>query len=244
MYKFVIVGGPAENYIERCLNSIVNQSHTDWEAVVVLDPVGDLSYAKAMNFISHKIKVVLNTTQLYALPNIIKSIALLDPSDDDVIVTVDADDWLNGADALAKLHEYYSRNHDLLLTHGSWQQYPNPNEITNNGAYSELDFRKGIRRVPFRASHLRSFKYKLWKGIKEGDLKDANGQYFMSAWDLSFMWPMMEMAGISRVRYIPEVLYNYNQETPFNDSKVRLQQQMNYADYIAAKPPYPYAGDL
>ena len=58
------------------------------------------------------------------------------------------------------------------------------------------------------------------------------------------MWPMIEMAGVHRVRYIPEVLYNYNQETPFNDAKVRLQQQMNLTTYIAEKTPYPYAEDL
>ena len=244
MFKIIIVGGPAEKYIERCLNSIVNQNITDWQAAVVLDPVGDGTYDKAKRFRSPKIKVVQNPKQQFALPNIIKAIALLQPEDDDILVTVDADDWLQGADALTTLDRYYSMDPKLLLTHGSWQQYPNPNEITNNGAYSGLDFRKGIRRVPFRATHLRTFKYKLWKRIKDEDLRDANGEYFMSAWDLSFMWPMLEMAGVHRVRYIPEILYNYNQETPFNDSKVRLGQQMSYADYIAAKPPYPFIQDL
>lgn len=244
MYKIVIVGGPAENYIERCLNSIVNQDHTDWEACVVLDPVGDRTYEKAKRFESDKIKVILNDTKMFALPNILKSIGELKPSAEDVIVTVDADDWLEGTGALSILDSYYKRNPDLLVTHGSWQQFPNPNEIHNNGAYCEIDYRIGIRRVPFRASHLRTFKYKIWEKIRIEDLKGPDGEFYKSAWDLSFMWPLLEMAGVKRVKFIPEILYNYNQETPFNDAKVRLEEQCRLTDYQAGLSPYPYAGDL
>jgi len=244
MYKIIIIGGPAENYIQRCLNSIINQDLEDWEACVVLDPVGDGTYEKAKEFSSDKIKVILNEERMFALPNIIRCVKELNPSDEDVLVTVDADDWLEGPSALTKLDDYYKRNPELLVTHGSWQQFPNRDEITNNGAYSEIDFRKGIRKVPFRASHLRTFKYKLWKRIKEEDLKGPDGKFYPSAWDLSFMWPLLEMAGIKRVQYIPEVLYNYNQETPFNDAKVRLEEQCRLTDYQAGLTPYQYAEDI
>jgi glycosyltransferase involved in cell wall biosynthesis len=244
MYKIIIIGGPAEKYIERCLNSIVNQNMTDWEACVVLDPVGDQTFEKAKRFASPKIKVIQNESQLYALPNILKCVEELKPSDDDVLVTVDADDWLEGANALTILDGYYKREPNLLVTHGSWQSYPNKNEITNNNAYSELDFNKGIRKVGFRASHLRTFKYKLWKRINVEDMKGPDGDFYKSAWDLAFMWPLVEMAGVHRTRYIPEVLYNYNQETPFNDAKVRLEEQCRLTDHQAIRPPYPYAGDI
>lgn len=244
MYKIIIVGGPAENYIKRCLDSLMYQENKNWEACVVLDPVGDRTYEIASGYSSQKIKVIQNPHRMYALPNILRCVEELKPSDEDVLVTIDADDWLEGTRALTILDQYYNRNPDLLLTHGSWQQFPNKNEITNNGAYSEVDFRKGIRRVSFRASHLRTFKYKLWRRIKIEDLKGPEGEFYPSAWDLSFMWPMIEMAGVHRVRFIPEVLYNYNQETPFNDAKVRLREQMVLTDYQASLTPYPYCGDI
>jgi len=244
MLKIIVIGGPAEKYIEYCLNSIVNQTYTDWETCVVLDPVGDKTYEKALKFQSPKIKVILNETRMFALPNILRCVEELKPSDDDILVTIDADDWLEGATAFQTLMKYYDREPELLLTHGSWQQYPNPCEITNNGAYSEVDFKKGIRNCPFRSSHLRTFKYKLWKRIQDKDLRDHRGCYYPSAWDLAFMWPMLEMAGVHRVRYIPEVLYNYNQETPFNDSKMRLQEQVSLAVYQSRLAPYPYAQDI
>ena len=52
------------------------------------------------------------------------------------------------------------------------------------------------------------------------------------------MFPILEMAGQDRVKFIPELIYSYNQESPYNDSKMRLREQMQYADYFAAKPPY------
>ncbi len=44
-------------------------------------------------------------------------------------------------------------------------------------------------------SALRTFKYKLWKNIKEEDLKNREGKFYEAAWDLAFMFPMFEMAG-------------------------------------------------
>lgn len=240
MFKIVIVGGPAEKYIVRCLKSVLSQKVQDFQACVVLDPVGDKTYDNAKSFESEKIKIIQNTNRLYALPNIIRSINELNCSDDDIICTVDADDWLKDENSLLKVKQRYDNNPDLLVTYGSWQSYPDPNAITNNRPHTEEDFKKGIRRVAFRATHLRTFKYKVWKHIKEKDLKDDHGKFFETAWDLSFMWPLLEQAGYNRSAYIPDILYVYNQEHPFNDSKMRLREQMFYTDFIAARPPYQY----
>lgn len=45
--KIVIVGGPAENYVEKCLESLCNQTYKNWTCQVMLDPVGDNSYLKS-----------------------------------------------------------------------------------------------------------------------------------------------------------------------------------------------------
>ena len=126
------------------------------------------------------------------------------------------------------------------MTHGSWTAFPNPRVVNNNAPYTRKEFEKNIRKCAWRGSHLRTFKYKVWKHIKDEDLKDDKGRYYRTAWDCAFMWPMIEMAGINRVQFIPDILYVYNQETPFGDAHVHLREQMFYTDYIAAKPPYSY----
>lgn len=242
MFRIVIVGWKAERYIERCLNSVIHQSVQDWTACVVLDPAGDrtVDIAQAISAKDSRIKVIANEKQLYAIPNIIRSINEQHPADDDVIATIDSDDWASGPDTLAIVKKCYDANPDLLVTHGSWMPYPDPNGPTNNGPYSPADWAKGIRRVDWRATHLRTFKYKVWKHVKDEDLRGSDGEYFRTAWDLAMLFPMLEMANMHRVQYIPERIYTYNVETPYNDSKMRLQEQMSTADYIAAKPSYSY----
>jgi len=49
MFKIIIVGGPAEGYIERCLQSVLSQPEY-FQAQVVLDPVGDKTYEQAKKY--------------------------------------------------------------------------------------------------------------------------------------------------------------------------------------------------
>jgi len=245
MFRLVIVGGPAENYIEKCIGSITSQSCAEWTACVVIDPSVDKTIEKAINIIKDsRISLIINDKRLYAIPNIIRSINEQHPADDDVIVTVDLDDFLSGPDSLSIVKKCYDANPNLLVTHGSWMPYPRPEDPTNNGPYSPADWAKGIRRVDWRATHLRTFKYKVWKHVRDEDLRGSDGEYFKVAWDLAIMMPQLEMAGMYRVQYIPERIYTYNQETPYNDNKLRLQEQMRTADYIAAKPAYSYIENL
>ena len=101
-----------------------------------------------------------------------------------------------------------------------------------------------MRRGPWRGSHLRTFKFKLWKLLKDSDLRGSDGKFYDCAWDLEFMWPMLEMAGYHRTKWISERIYVYNQETAFNDAKLYLKEQMFLTNYMAAMPPYPYVEDV
>jgi glycosyltransferase involved in cell wall biosynthesis len=242
MLRLVIVGWKVDKYIEKCLKSVMDQDYKDWTACVVLDPSDDNSYDVAYRVSNgdSRIKVLLNSAQKFATANIIRSIKEQPCQDEDIIVTIDGDDWLSGLDSLAIVKGYYDRQPNLLITHGSWVSYPNPAVNTNNAPYSAADWQKGIRKVGWRASHLRTFKYKVWKYVKDEDLKGPDGLYARVAWDLAIMFPMLELSGADRVRYVPELIYTYNQETPYNDGKVRLREQMQFADYFAAKTPYVY----
>lgn len=246
MFRIVIVGWKAEPYIERCLNSVLMQTIQDWTACVVLDPTEDRTTELAESFVTTnpRFNVISNSTRMYAIPNIIQSINEQRPSDDDIIVTLDGDDWFSGSNTLEIVKRYYDRNPELLVTHGSWIPYPNPRANTNNGPYTADDWSKGIRQVPWKASHLRTFKYKVWKHIKDEDLRGIDGEYFKVAWDLAIIFPMMEMAGQQRVQYISERIYTYNYETPYGDGKLRLREQEDTAHYISSKKPYDFIESL
>jgi len=245
MFKIIVVGGPAEGYVRTCLRSLVAQTVGDWQACVVLDPVGDKTYEHACSVDDPRIKVVLNAERQFALMNTCDAIDTLHMEPDDIIVSIDADDWLARADSLEVVKREYDSDADLLLTYGSWMSYPNPSANTNTKEpYRPEDFEGNIRKVSWRASHLKTFKRKLWDRVDRAGFEDPQGGYFRVAWDLAFMWPMLEMAGYRRTRWIPERIYVYNQETAFNDAKLYLKQQMFYTRYMAAMPQYQFVEDI
>ena len=245
MFKIVVVGGPAEEYVEGCLQSLVNQTVEDWEACVILDPVGDKTYENACKVQDPRIKVVLNTNRRFALQNTCDAIDMMEMESDDIIVSVDADDWLTGPHSLERVRGEYETHPWLLMTYGSWVGFPNHNAKTNTiGPYTEEEFRGNIRKVHWRASHLKTFRRRLWDKVDRKDFMDPRGGYFKVSWDLAFMWPMLEMAGPSRSRYIPDPIYTHNQQTPYNDAKVNLKEQMFFTRYIASMTQYPYVEDI
>ena len=93
-----------------------------------------------------------------------------------------------------------------------------------------------IRDSQWRASHLRTFKYKLWKHLDKNDLKEGD-KYYEMTYDQAIMLPLLEMAS-ERSKYIPEVLLTYNKENPLNVDKIKAKQQSDLAQKIRNKKPY------
>lgn len=87
-------------------------------------------------------------------------------------------------------------------------------------------------------SHLRTWKSWLWKKIKEEDLRDPDGVYWPVPGDFTFMWPMVEMAGLKHFRFISDVLYVYNEGNPINDHKVNISLVQKNHNLLSNKTPY------
>lgn len=159
-------------------------------------------------------------------------------NDDDVIISIDGDDWLvHNHTILSMLDELY-RTYDIWMTYGSHYQFPEMSYGINNGPLiQEVVEAKSYRETRWCYSHLRTFKYLLWKRIKDEDLRDETGNYFHVTSDLAYMYPMLEMAG-KRIMHIEDPWYVYNMANPLNDHKIKLMDQMKYDRYIRKMPKY------
>jgi hypothetical protein len=238
MFKIIVIGGPAENYAEQCIISILNQKHSNWEAQVIIDPI-DSSYELIKKYENNKLKIHKNLIRSYALSNIVDAINGLKPKEDDILVFIDLDDWLAHRKVLSILEEYYIKNKNLLVTYGSWRAYPIKFNYPNNSiSYTQEEFKNGIRNAEWKGTALRTMKYGIWNKINNDDLRDKNGNYFKTAWDVSIMMPVLEMAGFKRSKFIEEILYVYNKITPFNDHKLYLNEQKANKSYICSLPSY------
>ena len=162
---------------------------------------------------------------------------LAEPNEEDIIVTLDGDDWFYSQNVLEHLDSVYTKE-DCWLTYGSYAEFP----AGNKGKFAKQIPERVIQANSFResewySSHLRTFKYHLWSRIDKNDLLDSEGKYYKMAWDLSFMFPMLEMAG-DRSQYIDELLYVYNLSNPLNDHKIDNSYQIRLEREIRSKRKY------
>lgn len=242
MLKIISVGCQAENYIKKCIESVLSQTYKDWEMTIILDPANDKTYDQAMDYECKNINVYKNRERRYAIGNISLAVKMMDCKDDDILIWIDCDDWMASEKSLEILMKYYNKKPELLLTHGSWRPYPDSKGKTNNATYTAADFQRGIRILTlgyWRGSHLKTMKYKLYKYINQDrEFKWQNGNWLESSYDMSLMYPALEMAGINRIQFIPEILYIYNRETQYNDDKVNIRMQEKCANYLSKLPRY------
>ena len=243
-FKIIVPMYNVEKWVHKNIESLKQQSYANFQCIIIDDISEDKSVDIVRDLIGcdERFKLVVNKNKKYALQNIYEGIKFSKPNDHDVIVTLDGDDWLYGNDVLEKLNDIYKKQ-DCYLTYG---EFANSSNIINdipkpNGAAhpfpSFVIKNNCFRNYKWMSSHLRTFKYGLWKNIKKEDLLDDNGEFYRMAWDVAFMMPMLEMAA-SRQYCFSDILYIYNNENPINDSKVDPNLQVSLDRQIRAKPPY------
>ena len=237
--KFIIVVPVynAEKYIKQCLESILSQDYENYELIVIDDSSTDNTYEEIKNVreSNPNFQYVRNSTRLGSpAGNIVKGINLLSDDDEDVIITVDGDDWLNGTDVLSYLNEVY-QDDDVYMTYG---QYEPLSHSYHNYCRPIPNYRTYRKSGEWLASHLRTFKKKVWDMVKNEDLRDSDGEYYMFATDTAWMYPLLEMCGPKHTRFISKVLYIYNDLSPDNEMKTNAADQLRIAAEVRNKNEY------
>ena len=111
------------------------------------------------------------------------------------------------------------------MTYGSYMYYPFGTEGIEPSDYpSEVVEENTYREDDWRATHLRTFKKKLWDNINQDDFIDEDGEYYKMAYDQAMMLPMLEMAR-EYAAYTPEILHVYNRANALNVDKIKQKQQ-------------------
>ena len=223
-FHFIIPSYNAEKWISKTIKSIKVQTNGNYTATIIDDMSTDRTYEVASEGNDDRLQIIKNEDKNYALKNISLAIENVAPDDEDVIIVLDGDDWLSSSDVLNYLTGIYTQERPLL-TYGSYEEFPTGKRGVEPSAYpddviKDADFRKD----KWRASHLRTFKYKLWKKIDQDDFLDEDGNFYKMAYDQAMMLPMLEMAA-ERIYYVPEILHVYNRSNPLNVDKIKEQEQ-------------------
>lgn len=231
----VIVNCTTTKYIGPCLESLRAQLKRTWRAFVTLDPCVDGHWGRAVDACGDdgRIQVVSNTERRYSLRNQIDAIARSGDDPEDVIVSLDGDDWFTRNDALGLIAKAYESG--AWMTYGSWFSPPGGESGTGNWpAYPEglTDF----RHHRWLATAVRTWKRWLWEKIDDSSLRDDEGEYFRIAEDRAIMYPLLEMCGTERARHIAEPIMFYNQQAAY--SEPACQEADRNVSMLVGRSPY------
>lgn len=174
-------------FIAECLKSIQVQTVPDWRCVVMDDCSVDdtATVAESLAAADPRIRVVRNTTKKFLLGNTAAAIVIAQPQPEDVVVSLDGDDWLNHARVLERLEEAY-RQQDAWLTYGSYLD-DSGKPGRQDGAYAAWVTKyRAFRWVRWRGSHLKTFKVWLWRNIRPEDMTISELQY--RRWIRRLLW--------------------------------------------------------
>lgn len=240
-FKVIVPSFNSLDYIAKTLHSIEIQTDKQYDVCVI----DDGSTIEGQRLIIAEFckrngwKSLFNEKNKGALHSMVHAIALMQCQDDDVIVVIDGDDWLAHAGAFKMLRKVYVEN-DVYLTWGQCEVYPG-GKTPMNYAQPIPDMviqQKLYRDIPFVFWHIGTFKYFLWKHIRDEDLRDLNGEYLMLMKDKATLYPMLEMAG-DKIRFVSDTLYIYNLENPLNDyANTRPEEHARVDELIRGRKRY------
>jgi glycosyltransferase involved in cell wall biosynthesis len=214
-------------YIGECLDSIVRQQYGRVE-VFLLD---DCSSDRSLDAVADRERV--NKIRFDAPRGVSHNAAWMlrqAPFDDeDVVVFVDGDDRLIGTDVFELIDGYYREG--ALITYGSYVRSDGTHGFCH--PHSPMEFRC-LRSAPFKAGHLKTFKYKVYKQLLAQDpvedaFKDDEGRYLPMSSDVALMLPLIEIAGPERVAFNYRVVYYYRLHEANDHASAaghRLQSEM------------------
>ena len=234
MFRILSVGRNCEEYLEDWHDSIVRQVNTDWICHLVLDMPDDKSPAKAMDLIGadDRFRLTVNLSKReYMAKNNYDQISTFHPND--IVVCVDPDDHLYHLQVLNILKDAYED--DIWLTYGNYQSSDGINGHWCK-PLTEDDW-KDLRHARWKTSSLKTFKASLFHKIHINDFLDHEGNWFKRCTDRAMMYPMLEMAGPERVRFLDRYLYWYNAR-PNEGREEEIAYEEKAIRHIAEMPPY------
>jgi glycosyltransferase involved in cell wall biosynthesis len=238
---------------EHCLRSVQSQTWKNYVHVVVDDASTDGTWELVQGIKDERVVARRNAANRKWLANAMDH---LTPEDEDVVALVDLDDWLTGPDVLRSVAEIYQRER-CWLTYGDYCKASSlpkskwlrrlrealalPHKSARHCRPLDQDVldRRAFREIGYCTSHLRTFKGFLWNALRLADLLDWDQRLPVMAWDAATMYPMLEMCEPGKIRFVPEILYVYNDLNPLNDHKLDGALQQRTDSWFRAKQKHP-----
>ena len=234
----------SEQYIERCIQSVVQQDYENYQLILIDDASTDNTVNVVNNTINSlpkdiqsKIKFIVRNKNNGAVFNHLTALNTL-VDNKDIVMLLDGDDWLVNNNTIFHLYNDLYQN-GAEFTYGSCfslvdgipliaQDYPSA--VKANRSYRNHKF---AWNMPY--THLRTFSRKLFNGVSNDPFKDSDGNWLRAGGDGALFYEMIERADPNKIVAVKEIVYNYNDMNPLNDYKINGVEQTKNAQIILNK---------
>ena len=224
-------------WCSKYFHSLVQQEYDNWIVIYIDDNSTDDTFEHIQSLakeyhVEHKFIIIKNRQRYGHLYN--QYTAIHTCQKDHIILIVDGDDWLANTHVFSTINKTYE-NENIWLTYGQFWYLKKNKKGFCRAIPPDILARNTIREISWRTSHLRTFYAGLFQQIPYQDLL-YQGKPFPKCVDVVTMFAMIELAG-KHIKFIPDILYIYNDDNPLSYHHNPLPQKELEA-YIRTMPPY------
>lgn len=207
MIRIVASGYNCQQYVKKCIDSVIAQTYQDWKLYVIDDGSTDDTRLEIINHDDLRISSFSfgkNMGAAYRRYQMINTF-----QGNDIVLLLGLDDELlpNCLETVIKQYE-----------NGKWMTYGNWINQHGKGLHEdfELDFdeethvNRDYRKVKYRSTAPNTFYAKLFHKIPKEDFT-LDGKWIDSTTESEVMFSCLEMCGKDRIGVINEPIYMYNE---------------------------------
>ena len=210
-FVFLIPAYNCEKIINQTLFSIFAQSYKKWRVILIDDLSTDNTLSKARDLVEslgcrEKFNFIRRKEKYGEVRNTVEEIQWIE--DDEVVVRLDAGDWLTDSDTLYYLNSVYTEHRpSVCWTAQRWS-------YTSYGISKQMNLQPNmsVYEHPWVSSHLKTFRASALKKVNQKNFFDDDGKWIMIACDQAVFLPMMHLAVKEKkpLVFLPLVCYHYN----------------------------------
>lgn len=200
----------ADIYIKQCITSLLHQSYSNWNAIIIDDGSTDNSYKECINYIANDTRFTIISKRNEGV-SIARNRAL-NISKGDYIFFLDADDYLSDKDCFKKLMDY-SEKYSLDYIRFEYYAVDTNNKIlfNNNTKYLRKNYYyKSINPTKYCSNVARNEFFLCFSFFKNSIIQKNNIRFLEHCRmreDADFI--IRYLYYCKKVMYIPDELYAY-----------------------------------
>lgn len=240
-FHIIVNGWNCQEYVTPCLRSIAQQlpANYSFDVTLIDDASTDGTYEDLLRTAilpqAQIIRISENTGPAHARHVGIRTVE--DP--DTVVVLLDMDDALE-PHALRTVAERYRADPGCLMTIGNWHDQNGKKNPQAFYTAEEIDNQRTRETELFNATHLRTFRRRLYDAVDASDLLDQEGKWLETCTDVALMYPLMDQCRSDQIAFIEAPIYRYTRKHGTGTlARFGKPHKVERLTWLKSKPPKP-----